>query len=260
MNSDWYSEGEGKFFGPSYLEAYDLILTPERTMREVDFVESVFDLKNNPEVKMLDIPCGHGRHAIELARRGYKVTGQDLNGYFLEVARKKAKEDKVDINFIQGDMREINFENEFDYAINLFTAFGYLESKSEDQKHLDAVYKTLKLDGKLILEVRNRDWALRNYEVESSHVDKNGVIYIEEREFEIETSRNHSRVYVLYPDGTRKDFGGWTSLRFYTATELIEMFETAGFEVLKIYGDYDQSELTMDSKRCILLGQKISGR
>ena len=164
----WYLPEAG-FFGPQYLAEYGSGLTQERTRKEVDFLEEhVFspcltggwDCKN-----ILDVPCGHGRHSVELARRRYgmngplchMVWGQDLNGFFLMEARAAAKK-LPNVKLALGDMRRLRFPTAyFDVVLNLFTAFGYLESDDEDQKALDAVAKTLKRGGKFVLDVINRD-------------------------------------------------------------------------------------------------------
>src|SRR2546428_2156051 len=79
---DWWQTG----FGPSYLALYDDFLA-ERTPVEVDQIEALLQL--HPPRRILDLPCGQGRHAIELARRGYEVTGVDLSPYMLGVAAER---------------------------------------------------------------------------------------------------------------------------------------------------------------------------
>jgi Methyltransferase domain len=86
--TSWYTE-EGGFFGPGYLREYADLITPERTITEVDFLENILPLDRG--VRMLDLACGHGRHTIELARLGYTMTGQDLNALFLEEAARTAE-------------------------------------------------------------------------------------------------------------------------------------------------------------------------
>ena len=137
------------------------MLTRERTDAEVTFLEKTLALQKG--VKILDCPCGHGRHSIELARRGYDVTGQDLNGFFLEEAQRSAKQTDVPVRWIEGDMGEIPFDNEFDVALNLFTSFGYLEDDHQNQKFLNAVSKALKSGGTFVVDVINRDRVVRNY-------------------------------------------------------------------------------------------------
>lgn len=86
-----------------------------------------------PGARILDLACGQGRHAIPLAQHGYRVTGLDLSEPSLTFAREAAAEAGAKIDFVQADMREIPFADEFDAVVNIFTAFGYLESEQEDQ-------------------------------------------------------------------------------------------------------------------------------
>jgi len=125
----WYTE-EGGFFSSDYFEEYVDDLTPERTKTEVDFLEKELKLKKG--MNILDLACGHGRHAIELAKRGYLMTGQDINASFLKNAKQSAKKAGVEVNWIKSDIRQIPFEDEFDVVLNLFTSFGYLENDEED--------------------------------------------------------------------------------------------------------------------------------
>lgn len=247
----WYSEEAG-FFGPGYLKEYGDNLTQERTLAEVDFLKKVLALKRG--TKILDCPCGHGRHSTELARRGYNVTGQDLNGFFLEEAKKAAKRAKVSVRWVKGDMRELSFENEFDIALNLFTAFGYLESDDEDQKALDAVAKSLKRGGKFVLDVINRDRVVRNYR--SNHWAKlsDGSVVLMEAEFDHIAGRNNERRTRIDKSGKREDFS--LPLRMYTVVELAKMLRKAGLTLKEMYGNYNGEPLTFDSKCFILVAEK----
>src|SRR6266566_2559947 len=117
-DAPWYKT----FFGEDYLHIYEPILTPERTRREVDGIVNLLALPQGSSI--LDLCCGHGRHAIPLAQRGFQVTGQDLSEVFLREAEKEAQAQSVHAQWLHGDMRNIPFENEFDAAINIFTALA----------------------------------------------------------------------------------------------------------------------------------------
>src|SRR5467141_4769442 len=109
---DWWQTG----FGPGYLALYDGLLT-ERTPVEVDQIEARLQL--HPPQRILDLPCGQGRHAIELARRGYVVTGVDLSPFMLKVAEERAQAEGVRVRWLAGDMRDVIAGGTFDVVLNL---------------------------------------------------------------------------------------------------------------------------------------------
>src|SRR5437763_12174515 len=152
----WYQV----FFGENYLRMYDS--PPEWTERQVECIVKLLALP--PASTILDLCCGHGRHAIPLAQRGYQVTGQDLSELFLQRARAAADGQHVGVCWVQDDMRSIHFENAFDAVINIFTAFGYLESDDEDRKVLVQVHKALKPGGVFLLEIIHREGLIRRYQ------------------------------------------------------------------------------------------------
>src|SRR5438309_3444259 len=114
-DSEWWRG----WFGPGYLELYDETLR-ERTPREIDQIEALLQLR--PPRRILDLPCGQGRHAIELARRGYRVTGVDLSPYMLGIAKQRAAAAGVQVRWFTGDMREPLRGERFDLVLNLFTS------------------------------------------------------------------------------------------------------------------------------------------
>ncbi|MBI3420944.1 MAG: class I SAM-dependent methyltransferase [Candidatus Sungbacteria bacterium] len=254
-NVPWYSEEAG-FFGPGYLQEYSGMLTEERTQAEVDFLEHALGLRQG--MKILDCPCGHGRHAIELACRGYIVTGQDLNGFFL--AQAEATRTRLypppymPLRWVQGDMRQIPFEEEFDIALNLFTAFGYLESDAEDQQALNAVARSLRHSGKFVLDVMNRDRVARVYRERDWQHLPGGATVLTERAFDHVTGRNTETRTRISSNGERKEFT--LVVRMYTVAELAAMMRTAGLEIKETYGSYRSEPLTFDSPRSILIAEK----
>ena len=245
----WYET----FFGEDYLRLYEPVLTPERTQREVDGIVNLLALPQASSI--LDLCCGHGRHAIPLAQRGYHVTGQDLSEVFLREAEKEALARGVQVNWLHGDMRNIPFENEFDAVINIFTAFGYLETQDEDQQVLEQVYKALKPGGFFLLETLHREGLMRHFSPHRIEHYPEGLIVLEERNFDMLTSRRKVKITMIYPDGQQKEYGN--AARVYTLTELAQMLTRAGLQVKGYYGTWDGSELKIDSFRLILLAQKV---
>lgn len=247
----WYAE-DGGLFGSEYLEEYEEILTPEKTLKDIEFLERELALTKG--MRILDLACGHGRHTVELACRGYRVTGQDLNGFFLEKAKEAARGAGVDVRWVQGDMREIPFEGEFDVVLNLFTAFGYLENDEEDQKVLHQVAKALRSDGRFLMDVINRDRIMRVFAENDGKELPGGSLIVTQRKFDFTTSRMNERRVRVWPDGKRRDVH--LSLRMYSLHELIRMANTAGLKYEKSFGNNDSSPLDFTSMRCILIARK----
>jgi SAM-dependent methyltransferase len=244
----WYES----FFGEDYLRIYEPVLTAERTKREVDGIVNLLALPEGSNI--LDLCCGHGRHAIPLAQRGYKVTGQDLSEVFQREAEKEARMRGVHVDWLHSDMRNIPFENEFDAVINIFTAFGYLEDQSEDQRVLEQVWMALKPGGLFLVEILHREGFMRHFSPHLIEHYPEGLIVLEERSFNLLTSRSEVKITMIYPDGRHQAYGH--AARVYTLTELVQMLAAAGLQLKAYLGAWDGSELTMDSFRLILLSQK----
>ena len=154
---DWWRG----WFGPGYLALYDPTLA-ERTPVEVDQIEALLHL--HPPRRILDLPCGQGRHAIELARRSYDVTGVDLSEYMLGVARERADAAGVRVRWLAGDMREALPGASFDLVLNLFTSFGYFDDEADDHRVVGAAAAMLEPGGRFLLEVINGARIMRNFQ------------------------------------------------------------------------------------------------
>ena len=96
---------------------------------------------------ILDLCCGVGRHAVELARLGYRVTGVDRTSGYLDEARERAKDAGVEVELVEEDMRSFRREGAFDAVLNLFTSFGYFEDRDDDRKVVRNIHSSLKEGG-----------------------------------------------------------------------------------------------------------------
>jgi SAM-dependent methyltransferase len=141
MHPDW----EMNFFQGIALEAWRRCVTPEMTRAEVDFLER--KLAISPGAHVLDVPCGNGRHSIEFAGRGYRVTGLDLSEEFLAEARSHS----TAVNWVPGDMRSLAFEAEFNGAYCFGNSFGYLDP-AEAPQFLVAIAHSLKPGARFALD------------------------------------------------------------------------------------------------------------
>jgi SAM-dependent methyltransferase len=142
----WYE----RFFEDDWLRV--ALATPEEAAdKAVGFLDHHLGVDRG--ARILDLACGHGRHTIRLAKLGYRVTGVDLSATSLELARARAAEAGVDVDFRQGDMREIDFDAEFDAVVNLFTSFGYFDDEADDRRVLERVARSLKPGGVFVIDV-----------------------------------------------------------------------------------------------------------
>lgn len=246
----WYVD----FFGSEdYKSIYESRLSDYASTHEAQFVERVLGLKRGD--KVLDLVCGHGRHAIPLAKHGIDVTGLDLNADYLDQAQRSAKAAGVSIETVHSDMRQIPHTNEFDAVINMFTAFGYFDTDAENAKVLRSVATALKPGHPLLMDLLNREWVVSNYIQNEWHDDGTGTLYIEHRELDLASSRNRVSFTVVEPDGTRRDVKGH-DIRLYTLKEIIDMLGDAGLEYEKVYGGYNKEPYNIDTRRMILVARK----
>jgi SAM-dependent methyltransferase len=248
VDSQWYVD----FFDDDYLTIYGSSLTAKRTEREANQIVDLLGLP--PGSSILDLACGHGRHAITLAAKGYRVTGQDMSQVFLEKARTDAAKAGVQVRWVHGDMRHIPFEDEFDAVINMFSAFGYLESEEEDLKVLRQIRNALKPNGLFLLEIIHQAWLVRNFESRGWHAETDGLIVLEERELNLLTGRNEVTVTLIDRDGGRRE--RQHAMRIYTAAELVRMVRRAGLSIEAAHGGLDGRDLTLESNRLVLLATK----
>ena len=242
-----------EFFGDDYLGAYRETISPENAVVESAFVHRVLQLRRDAEV--LDLCCGHGRHAVILALTGLQVTGLDLSEEYLRRAAANAAGAGVSLPLVHSDMRQLPFEGRFDAVVNLFTSFGYLNSDAEDQRVLRQVFKALKPGGQFLIDLINREWVVSNYVRDERKVVPNGTVYQESREIDLALSRITNSFTVTTPDGTAHHTDGLT-IRLYTLTELVRMLDTAGLVYRTVYGGYELERYGINSRRMIVVADK----
>ncbi len=246
LSPGWYRS----FFDELYLHTYDPLLTPEYTRAQVDDLEILLEL--SPPADILDMPCGQGRHSIELARRGYRVTGVDLSAYLLGVARERARSAGVDdeaLELVHCDMREFVRPRSYDVAINLFSSFGYLEDEEQDARVMAAFFECLRPGGRLVMEMIHKYWLLRSGS-EHLWVETPGAFTLERVRFDVLTDRTETERIVILDDGRveRRHF----SVRQYSLVELAQMARRVGFELVGAYGNLRGDEpLTLESRRLV---------
>jgi SAM-dependent methyltransferase len=200
--------------------------------------------------RVLDAPCGFGRHTLALARRGFKVTGVDLSEVELERARERARATGVHVELVCQDLRAIDFSEEFDLALNLFSSIGYF-SDEEDRQLLERFCRALRPGGAFVLDTRNRDHHIRHYAEEEVWPVPGGTVRITHR-LDLETSRITSQWWLQEENRSL----GETRLRLYSPHELYRMLRPERWARVELFGGLDGSPISLDSPRIVLVAWK----
>ena len=242
----WYVD----FFDGHYLRIFGPVLPSERTAAEVNAVVERLGLP--PGARLLDLCCGHGRHAVPLARLGYQVTGLDLSRPLLDRAAALAAAQGARVGLVRADMRRLPFADaSFDAVLNLFNAFGYLEDDAQDELVLAEVARVLRPGGRFLQELANREALVRGWHDSDVTRTGDGLVVLQERTLNLRSGRERVRYTLLDPDGRRTT--AEHAIRLYALTELEAMLGRAGLELLAVHGDLDGGPLELDSSFLVTL-------
>lgn len=252
-------------FDDKYLNTYIDVLPTERTKKEVSFIINKLDLPKGASI--LDLACGHGRHALKLAQHDFDVTGVDYSQHFIDIAKKQATEKKINIKFVQADMRELSYKEEFDAVINVFTSFGYFKKESDNVLTLRKISSALKTGGKFLINLGNEkfvsgimmkegkpDKQERIFTKKSTERLSNGLILDITDKWDTTTKRwNRKRVW--HEDDQKREYE--VSVRLFNHKEMKELLEKNGFQIVQTWGDFNGASFdTKNSKSMIILARK----
>lgn len=206
----------------------------------------------SPPGEALDLGCGIGRHSLELARRGFKVTGVDRTRPFLEEARRSAETEGLDVELIEEDMRLFRRPRAFDLAVNLLTSFGYFEDPEDDRRVALNLFEALRPGGVALLDMMGKENLARIFNPRE-WMEKDGEFWLYERRLEHSWSWLENR-WIVFKDGERKEFT--LSHRLYSAAELIRLLRECGFASVDAYGDLGGASYDHQASRLVVVARK----
>ncbi|MCB9590147.1 MAG: methyltransferase domain-containing protein [Polyangiaceae bacterium] len=246
----WWEELFGDDFGRAIFTP-----KPKQIAAEVDFIEQSLGVARGGVV--LDLACGSGEHAVELASRGYAVVGYDLSITMLAQAQEIAQERGQKLNFLQGDMREMAFEDTFDGVYCWSSAFGYFE----EEKNINVaqrIFRALRPGGTFLLEMVNRDYVAVQTP-SSVWFEGDGCVCMDDAQVDWITSRLKVKRTVMLDDGRSKECN--YSLRLYALHELGKLLHDVGFVIRNASGQIATPGVFFgpNSPSIIVLAQKPKG-
>ena len=202
--------------------------------------------------KLLDICCGIGRMAGELARRGFVVTGVDITEQYLQTAREDAAYEKLPIEYINIDAREFKKPGCFDIAVNLYNSFGFFADPKDDLLLVRNAYESLKPGGCFMIETVGKEISVRDF-TEGEWFERAGFTVLTKYEV-LDSWSIMKNKWILIKDGKRveKEF----TQRLYSAVELRALLLQAGFSSIEIYGDWNEKPYDIDAAKLIVVGRK----
>jgi len=243
---DWW---RGFFTGVA-LDVWRSYTTDDLTRAEADFIERALALP--PASRVLDVPCGGGRHALELTARGHALTGVDLAAEFVEEARAAAAERKLEVAWERRDMRDLPWPAAFDGAFSFGNSFGYLEDEG-NAAFLAAVARALVPGGRFVLDTGMVLEALAPNLEERTWYEMGDIVFLLRHRYDHVRGRLETE-YTFVRDGRTERRA--STHRVYTYRELCGLLAAAGFGDVEAYGSLDREPFRFGSPRLLLVAQK----
>jgi SAM-dependent methyltransferase len=248
MAKEWWED----FFSGIVLDLWKKVYSDSSTRAEADFILKTLQVSDG--AALLDVPCGEGRLARELASRGYAVTGVDISPDFLQEARSRAVEEGLDIRWEQNDMRNLPWQHEFDGAFCFGGSFGYFGDEG-NVNFVRAVCRSLKPGARFVLDIgvsvetllprlRMREWTRIG-----------DFLFLEENHYDHIEGRFNTD-YTFIRDGKAETRSG--SQRVYAYRELVRLMETVGFVDVQSFGSLVREAFTLSSAQLFFVG-KLKG-
>jgi SAM-dependent methyltransferase len=234
---------------------YPYMFPPERFSAAKEEVSRIVALTRCSGGSVLDLCCGPGRHAVEFAQRGFRVTGVDRSPFLQERAREHASEAAVSIEWVQEDMRSFVRPATFDLACNLFTSFGYFKEEQDNLRVLRNIHQSLKETGVLVIEVVGKERLARTWQNTISSELADGSVLVQRPQLRDDCCRVYSD-WILVKDGRTRSFSFEHTI--YSGRELKDCLLNCGFSQVHLFGDLLGSPYNLEATRLVAVACKSS--
>jgi SAM-dependent methyltransferase len=245
--AEWWES----YFDERYLSEYSPIFSLESDRREVARLVDLLALPLGARV--LDIPCGQGRHSHLLAEAGFDVTGLDYSNYLLKRGRERGTGSRL--RYVKGDMRRLpaRWTGRFDAVVNLFTSFGFFQDPADDVRTISEFARVLRPGGVLIWHGASRDGIMSGFLDRDWWRASDGTMVAHERTFD-----PLSGILTIRVDWSDQTSSGERDhrIRLYTATCLTELLADVGLVTTEAYDAWSEEPLTRASSEMLLVAHK----
>jgi SAM-dependent methyltransferase len=247
QSDDWWKT----YFDAQYLREYEPIFALEQDRRQVARMVSVLGLADG--ARILDVPCGQGRHAHLLAEAGYAVDGVDYSAELLALAR--ARGTAPTLRYRRADMRRLpaRWSERFDAVINVFTSFGFFTDPSDDARVMTELARVLEPGGILLWHGASRDGVMARFLARDWWRTNDGTMIGHERDFDPLSGVLTVRSTWV---GRRHQGEREHRIRLYTATRLAELCAGAGLIVTEAFDGWRDRPLRRRSTEMLLVARK----
>ncbi len=243
---DWWRD----FFSGVAVEFWLRMTTEEQTRAEAGFIEKALRIASGARV--LDVPCGGGRHSVELAARGHRVTGVDLSADFLKAARTLAAGRRQEVAWEQREMTDLPWKAEFDGAFCFGNSFGYMDDAG-NARFIEAVASVLKTGARFVLDTGLIAESLYPSFVERRWLQAGDILFLTSGRPDPVRGRLDTE-YTFVHEG--KVETRLASTRVYGYRELHRLFAEAGFSGCEGYGTLEQEPFRFGSQRLLLVATR----
>ena len=244
QNQQWFKD----WFNTKY---YHILYDTRNEAEAALFIDRLIKhIQPKPDARMLDIACGKGRHAIQLSKKGFDVTGIDLSTASIDVALTQANDH---LHFFVHDMRLPFMINYFDYAFNFFTSFGYFDTQREHNNSIRSIAQSLHHKGLLVIDFFNAVLAEKNIIAHQSITKQNITFNITKW-----SDENHIYKQIEFTDSaTQENFIHREKVAKFTLDNFKTMFSANRLRIKEVFGDYELNSFNPEiSPRLIIIAEK----
>jgi SAM-dependent methyltransferase len=244
MQTNWYET----FFHGVANDLWRKAMTPKQTRAEADFIEKLL----GPRSRLLDVPCGNGRLALELAARGCRMTGLDLSKEFIAEATAAGKAAGRRIEWVLADMRQLPWRARFDGAFCFGNSFGYLEF-ADMQRFLTRLARALKPNARFLIDTGSTAESLLPRFAPREWRQIGDIHFAIHNRYLAEVSCLETEcTFIQHGTLEKRTFWHWV----YTVGELKRLLEQTGFTVTHLYSSLEQQPFKLGDERLLVVAQR----